>query len=168
MSSDRMHEDQPSQTLQENEEKRSEMSSKENLHLEEVQDEQRIQSSQNNQQIFGQEGQQSQDTVFQNERPSTSAVCETESAKARRVLFRLCFLSIDRSSVTRKRACKRAPEQSHHITSSPYKKLLLEKKSQRQGHSNRVANRPGMPGTVPELTSDVPCPEPDHVCPGIY
>ena len=31
-----------------------------------------------------------------------------------------------------------------------------------------VANRPGMPGTVPELTSGVPCPGPGHVCPGIY
>ena len=32
----------------------------------------------------------------------------------------------------------------------------------------RVANRPGMLGTVPELTSGVPCPGPGHVCPGIY
>ena len=32
----------------------------------------------------------------------------------------------------------------------------------------RVANRPGMPGTVPELTSGAPCPGPGHVCPGIY
>ena len=35
-------------------------------------------------------------------------------------------------------------------------------------HVSRVANRPGMPGTVPELTSGVPCPGPGHVCPGIY
>ena len=32
----------------------------------------------------------------------------------------------------------------------------------------RVANRPGMPGTVLELTFGVPCPGPSHVCPGIY
>ena len=32
----------------------------------------------------------------------------------------------------------------------------------------RVANRPGMPGTVAELTSGIPCPGPGHVCPGIY
>ena len=33
---------------------------------------------------------------------------------------------------------------------------------------NRVANRPGMPGTVPELMSGVPYPRLGHVCPGIY
>ena len=32
----------------------------------------------------------------------------------------------------------------------------------------RVANRPGMAGTVPELTSDVPCLGLGHFCPGIY
>ena len=32
----------------------------------------------------------------------------------------------------------------------------------------RVANRPGMAGTVPELTSGVPCPGLGHFCPGIY
>ena len=34
--------------------------------------------------------------------------------------------------------------------------------------TNRVANRPGMAGTVPELTSDVPCLGLGHFCPGIY
>ena len=32
----------------------------------------------------------------------------------------------------------------------------------------RATNRPGMAGTVPELTSGVPCPGMGHVCPGIY
>ena len=35
-------------------------------------------------------------------------------------------------------------------------------------HNDRVANRPGMAGTVPELTSGVPCPGLGHFCPGIY
>ena len=32
----------------------------------------------------------------------------------------------------------------------------------------RATNRPGMAGTVSELTSGVPCPGMGHVCPGIY
>ena len=32
----------------------------------------------------------------------------------------------------------------------------------------RVANRPGMAGTVPELTSFVPCPGLGYFCPGSY
>ena len=32
----------------------------------------------------------------------------------------------------------------------------------------RVTNRPGMAGTVQELTSGVPCPGLGHFCPGIY
>ena len=32
----------------------------------------------------------------------------------------------------------------------------------------RATNRPGMAGTVPELTSGVPCPGLGHFCPGIY
>ena len=62
----------------------------------------------------------------------------SESArKAKRVLFQLCTPSQDASSAKPHRGSKRVSEQSQHVTSSPYKKLLKEK-NQRKKHFSKT------------------------------
>ena len=50
------------------------------------------------------------------------------------------------------------------LTTRPRRRLFIAN----MHLETRVTNRPGMAGTVQELTSGVPCPGLGHFCPGIY
>jgi len=56
----------------------------------------------------------------------------------------------------------------HTIYPSSYNVILMGYQSgvELMCNSNRVANRPGMAGIVPELTHAVPCPGRGSFCPG--
>ena len=109
----------------------------ENQPLDGHHDVQQTRRSQENQEVNGrQEVLQSREIILQRDVPSTSSLSES-ARKAKRVLFQLCTPSQDTSSAKPHRGSKRVSEQSQHVTSSPYKKLLKEK-NQRRKHFSKT------------------------------
>ena len=148
MSSHALLEDQRSPRSSENEqfvgdqEAQQGQRTEENQPLDGHHDVQQSQRSQESQKVNGrQEVLQSREITLQHDVPSTSSLSES-ARKAKQVLFQLCTPSQDTSSAKPHRGSKRVSEQSQHVTSSPYKKLLKEK-NQRRKHFSKIKKMTG-------------------------